>query len=62
MAIEADLVTRFAQLRVVFGAVNVVTTGAGNTAPVHEALDEVVALHAILVGRAVSIVSKCGFA
>ena len=48
---EAHLARRLAQLRRVFGPVHVVATEAGDAAIIHEALDEVVALHAVLMGR-----------
>ncbi len=52
MTIQAKLVRRFSQLRVIVCAVRIVTTEACNPAPVHYALHEIIALHAIFVRRA----------
>ena len=53
VACQANLVRRFDQVGVVFGAVDVMATEAGHPAPIHHALDEVVALHPILVTRSI---------
>ena len=42
----------FSQLSVIIGAVCIVATEAGHPAPVHDTLDEIVALHPILMSRA----------
>ena len=49
VTIEAKAVGGLAQLRVIFGAVNVVATEAGDSAAVHHALHEIVSLHAIFM-------------
>ena len=49
MAAQAKLADRFDQIGVVAGSVNIVTAEAGDAAAVHEALNEVVALHPIFV-------------
>ena len=56
MTVEADLVRRFPQLRVVVRTVNVMAGGAGYALLVHHALHKIVALHAVLVGASVRIV------
>ena len=61
MAVEANRVCRFPQFRVVAAAVRVVTAEAGNAAPVHHALHEIVALHAVLMRRAVGKVREARF-
>ena len=53
VAIQANLVHRLAQLRVISGAVHVVAIEARDAAAVHHALHEIVSLHAILVRGAV---------
>lgn len=53
MAGEADLIRGFDQVRVVFRTVHVVATEASHTAPIHQALDEIVSLHPIFVRRSV---------
>ena len=45
-----------------FRPVRVMTRRAGDAAAVHDALDEVIALHAVFVGRAVGVVREVGFA
>ena len=54
MAIEAELVGGFAQLRGVVRSVDVVAGGAGYAVTVHDALYKIVALHPVFVGRAIS--------
>src|SRR5262245_65383409 len=53
MAREAQLLRRFDQVGVVAGAVDVVAAEAGDAARVHQALREIIALHPVLVRRAV---------
>ena len=50
---QAQIVRRLDQIRVVRSAVNVVTTEARHSPRVHQALDEVVALHPVLVRGAI---------
>ena len=61
VAREAHLIGRRTQLRLVGRAVDVVATEAGDAPVVHQALDEVVALHAVFVGGAVREVGERGF-
>ena len=58
VAIEAQLVGGFAELRVVIGTVYVMAAVAGDAAAVHQALDEVITLHAVLVSRAIRVVRE----
>ena len=53
MAFEANHVSRLQQIGIVFRAVNIVATVAAHAMGVHRALNEIVALHAVLVRRAV---------
>ena len=50
---QANLGRRFDQVSVILSAVDIVATKAAHTAPIHHALDEVVALHSIFVTRSV---------
>lgn len=54
VAREAQLIRRHNKLRVVTRSVHIMTTEASNPAPVHDALHEIVALHSVLVGGAIS--------
>ena len=58
MAGEAHLPDRLDQIGVVAGAMRVVAAEAGDAPPVHHTLDEVVALHPVLVRRAVGEVRE----
>jgi hypothetical protein len=62
MAGEAHLTRRLAQLRFVLGAVHIVAAEAGDGAVVHKALDEVIALHAVLMRRRVREMTSHRFA
>ena len=62
VAIEAELVGGLAELGVIFSAVNVVTGEAGDASAIHEALHEIVSLHAVFVGAAVREVIEGGSA
>ena len=59
---EAHLAGRLTQLRRVPGPVHVMATETGDAAIIHQALDEVVALHAVLMGRRVGEVGEGGLA
>jgi len=59
---EAHDVRWLDQQGIVIRTVNIVATGALHTACVHDALNEVVALHAVLVCRAVRKVGECRLA
>ena len=54
MARQAQSVGRFARIGGLSGAVRIVATETRDAARIHEALNEIVALHAILVSGAVS--------
>ena len=61
VAIQANLIRRLAQLRIVLRAVHIVARSARNAVPVHHALRKVVALHPILVRSAVGKEIEGGF-
>lgn len=61
VALQAHDIRRFDQQGIVFGAVNIVATGALHTASVHQALHEIVSLHAVFVCCPVRKVSKGSF-
>ena len=58
VAVQADLVRRLSQLRVIFRAMHVVAIEAGNSAAIHYALREIVTLHAVLVCGSIREVSE----
>jgi hypothetical protein len=58
VAIQAELVSRLSQLRVVVRAMYVVATEAGDPTAVHHALHKIISLHAILVSRAVRVMGE----
>ena len=60
MAIQANLIRRLPQLRIVFRAMHVVAGGASDPMLVHHALGKIVSLHAILVRRAVGKIVEAG--
>ena len=62
MTIETEFVGRLSQLCVVVRAVNVMAGKTGYAASVHNALHEVVALHAIFVGGAIGQMGERRFA
>src|SRR5580692_2257264 len=49
VAVQANLIDRFAELYIVLRAVHVVAIETGYSAAVHHALDEIVSLHAVFV-------------
>jgi len=61
VASQAEPVSCFAHHAGVIRAVWVVATETGNAASVHQASDEIIALHSVLVCAAVSEMSKRGF-
>src|SRR5580704_3057894 len=62
VTIEAKAVGGLAQLRIIFGAVNVVATGAGDATAIHHALHEIISLHTIFVRGAIGKMSEGGLA
>src|ERR1700719_483104 len=62
MAVETERIAGLAHHGDVFAAMRVVARGARDAAGVHQALDEIVALHPVLVGGAVGKVGEGGFA
>ena len=62
VASQAKRVAGLAHHRLVVGAVRVVATEAGDAARIHQALDEIIALHAVFVRGAVGKMREAGFA
>ena len=62
VTVETDRCRRLSELGIVLRAVRVMTRRARDAPAIHDALDEIVALHAILVGGAVGKVRERGFA
>lgn len=61
MAFQAHQATGLDEIGIVFGAVCVMAGSASNPSSIHQALDEVIPLHAILVCGAVGKVRESGF-
>ena len=59
---QAHRVSQPKQHRLIFGTVRIMATETRDAARVHEALNEIVALHAVLVSRAVGKMCEAGFA
>ena len=59
---QAKRIARLAHHRRVFRAVRIVATETRDAARIHQALHEIVALHAVLVGGAVGKMREGGFA
>ena len=53
VTVQTNHIGRFSQFCVIVRSVNIVATGAGNSVLVHDTLHKVVALHPVLVRRAV---------
>src|SRR5215831_11538244 len=60
MAIQANLVRGPSQLSIVRGAMHVMAGETSNSAVIHHTLREIIALHAVLVCRAIGKVEKAG--
>ena len=58
VTIEANLVGRLAELRIVVSAVDIVAASAGHAMSVHHALYKVIALHPVLVCGAVGEIEE----
>jgi hypothetical protein len=58
MAIQTNLFNRLSELGVVIRTVDVVTVKTRYSASVHDTLYEIIALHSVLMGRAICEVSK----
>lgn len=54
VTVQAEFIRRLDELCIVVGSVYVVTTEAGNPAPIHDALHKIVPLHSIFVRGAIS--------
>jgi len=61
VAIQAQGVSWFPQIRRILGPMHVVAREAGYAMGVHETGDEIVSLHAVLVGRSVRKMCECRF-
>ena len=59
---QAHCIPRFSQNRLVFCAVRIVAAETGDAERIHQALNEIVALHAVLVRGAVRKVREARFA
>jgi len=60
MTVQAELIGGLPELRVISGAMHVMTVETAYSAPIHDALNEIVALHAVLMRRAIGIVQEIG--
>ena len=60
VTVQADLIRRLDELRIILRAMHIVTGGAGDAMPVHDALRKVVTLHPVLMRRAVWKVVEIG--
>jgi hypothetical protein len=49
VACQADLSRRLDEVCIIFGSMDVMATEARDTAAIHQALDEVITLHPVLV-------------
>jgi len=58
MTVQTELVRGLSELRIVLGAMNIVTGCAGHTVAIHHTLDEVVALHPVLMSCAICEVKE----
>ncbi len=61
VAFQAHQAAWLYQICIVFGTVDVMAGVAGNASSVHYALDKIVTLHSILMGRAVCEVRESSF-
>jgi len=57
---EAELIGRLPELRVISCTVHIMAIETGHSAPVHDALNEIIALHAVFMRRAVRVVQEVG--
>lgn len=53
VTVQAKFICRLDELRVVVGSVYIVTTEAGDPAPIHDAFDKIVPLHSVFVRSAI---------
>lgn len=59
MAVETKFVDGLSELSVVLRAMYVVAIEAGDSAPVHHALHEIITLHPVFMSSAISEVREC---
>ncbi|MGB2667364.1 MAG: hypothetical protein WAK48_25410 [Candidatus Acidiferrum sp.] len=62
MAVHAQLVPWFSQLRIVVRAMHIVATETGHAVAVHDALYKIISLHTVLVRGAIREMSESRFA
>lgn len=62
MTIQANLIYRLSQLSIVFRSMDIMARVASDSVSVHDALDEVVTLHAVFVRSTVREVVETGLA
>jgi hypothetical protein len=62
VTIQAKLACGFDQVRVICRPMYIVAAEAGHTASIHEALNEIISLHSVLMAGAVGKMGKRGFA
>ena len=60
MTVQAELIDGLSELRITSSAMDIMTVETGYSAPVHHALNEIVALHAVLMSRAIGVVQEVG--
>src|SRR6185437_3109859 len=60
MTIQAELIGGLSELRRISGAMHIMAVETGYPAPIHNAFDEIVALHAVFMRRAVRVVKEVG--
>ena len=58
MTIEAKLLGRFTQLGIIARSMRIVASETRNTTAIHQALYKIVALHPVLVRRAVGVIEE----
>ena len=60
VTVQAELIGWLSELGMISGPMHIVAVETGYSAPVHNAFDEIVALHAVLMRRAIGIVQEVG--
>ena len=57
---QAELIRRLPELRIISSTVHIMAIETGHSSPVHDALNEIVTLHAIFMGCAVGVIQEVG--
>src|SRR5579864_9288155 len=60
MTVQAELIGRLSELPRISGAMHVMAVETGYSTPIHNALNEIVALHAVFMRRAFGVVQEVG--